>query len=553
MRTVYKVQELLHVFLNGKAMIGQRAGKYITTKNGVMCKQSRPIAAFVKNATSDKGLPVVVHMSNDVWTPYVIENAAPPSIYPVRLHLQHWDTASDIVGLCDDYLRSLEGLLARTAASARDDNGDAYIGDTYKQQLRALNTLLSLTWHDPMAQQRARTKLEEHRREWFVSPEGVIDTRVARAIAQRKHISSDGAKGFSVLSRIAAEWKDKNDKQRVALSLSLQYEFEDALAKAARYGFREIDKSLRTMCEEFGSYVARGEKRRARWKAYAALRRVENFEHTGLSDADLALLPRGAAERHRIATDLRLRLDRRANIKRRLQNAIDTVARARNDAARFPAIIKRVATMSADELNDVEYPTRRYEAHSAMDTVGSIMKNRPFDDGLLDTLLALDDELRNAIGARRAALREQSDAERKAERRAWVIENMRLKPRAALKVIRDEGFDELRVGCEAQCEVVTDFQEWCNGGAKPILGDWLRRVGNRAVTSRNAEVPLRAAKAALAYVDAQPDGPFSADFGIGAFTLTGRNNEGVVIVGCHQFSPAAIEAFREQIADTCEV
>jgi len=113
----------------------------------------------------------------------------------------------------------------------------------------------------------------------------------------------------------------------------------------------------------------------------------------------------------------------------------------------------------------------------------------------------------------------------------------------------------LEAEASAAAGAIDEMAEWRNGGAAPRTGGDHMRLsadGRRVVTSRGAEVATSAVRRALAWLDAQPDGPVSCRFEIGHYVLTGRDADGCVTVGCHRFGRDAVQYIRDAIASRAD-
>ena len=241
-KTVFKVAELAHVFMNGAAPDGARAGEYAgVVAGGLMLANDRnahssalppaplPAAAFTPGATAPDGRRVVIiapaGCPDARYTVTELEKAAPatdvlaltlpawPDSAPEAWQgapehvrnasaLRNWETgnaartgAAMVAGvdvLARVYVDSIAPAARRSILSATDTAGESSAAATVERYAKAAASLLALAWFDPAKRENVRAAFLAECSRWHVSPEtGAADLSILRAVAQRDAIEAN--------------------------------------------------------------------------------------------------------------------------------------------------------------------------------------------------------------------------------------------------------------------------------------------------------------------------------------------------------------------------
>lgn len=576
-KTVYSVSELPHVFFNRIALNGQRAGEHASTKDGALLAARHSIAAaFLIDATGPDGkYAAVITTNQDRWQTSELRAAVPKqTVHAVEHEFSPRDTDGSIFRsaerTCAALLLQMERALTRSINNAGDVAGESLRALAVDRMHRTYSALLGLTWHDRAAQEQARAALAKHDAHWLYGRDGYNQNAV-RAIAQRMAIAKDADTAMQYVVKWHAAWNAVGAAQDEILDECA----DNLLPKINAIARYRRDESNEWMFTWYAFVQARME-RIWRFKHYhEATKTLVRYESGNAPYCSFSFndLPKSLKVRYDATAALRANAARRASAKDAVRDAyalrdefLATEVAVANLTTTFdPASEGHRNLISSWSRNWSWQAERAFEtSHKQLPEIGDTDRVKRLEDALTQLKLKADTYVRtNAV---RVAY------ERTINQLTELQPLIATKPRWVQSRIAAFGYNysysDITPEMEAQYKqlvtklcnacieaerTVSGFNEWINGGLKPsIHGDWFRIEGNRVHTSRNVQVSLRAVRAALAFVKAQPDGPFSCSFDIGGFTLTGRDSAGNIIVGCHKFSPDAVAAFEQQLAARTE-
>lgn len=510
--------------------------------------------------------------------------------------------------LCAAYTAAVDYRCSQAAHSATDAEGRDPV--QVPGFVAAVRALLALRWNDAGAREYARAALQSVLDAWQLAPGGEYDRKTVQAIAQRRFIEGAAARHLPYLreyfSERARALEGKTGRARIGTLLNLGEKYgrclPDAIAAVLRAGLPSAALAGLpvNMAGAFAAdqasvarardYLAAGRLAAAAWRDAIKGRAPSHAPNVAAHDPKT---PRGARESLKAAIEYAGRKRDRDAVRARIEDnarALAAVAdawphvRALHDQFTAGAAIDWRQAGVADAVRIGERLTlcsnapfhvkQAAEANAAWckgknaALVWSSILPAPADieraaDQLIDDMRAFEKRHENELRAdkARAAL-------------AGFVEKIENTPRQAARLIRGAWSDiatgwawrdfpeELRAALVAEYQAATDqatarvdqvpaAAEFLAGGDAPDSGDWLRINGRIARTTRGAEVPTRAIRAAFAFIDAQPAG--AADwsglgFEIGAFQLLRRDESGAVVVGCHRFSAESVDLIRAQLA-----
>lgn len=608
----YKVSELAHVFLNGAAPEGARAGEYASAGNGVLWhERALPAAAHISDAQAADGRPVVVIMPQGYpsrWCNTELLRAVPDTRHAVAL--QRWNpgragldngaTCCSAAALVEQYSAAIEYDALRSVHSAGDVEGVR--PDNLPHYAAAINELLALRWADAIAQERARVAWHALRARWQLSSAGAFDINVLRAIAQQQLIEKNARAALPTLQNYFSQRAGRSKTfERAALLRSGPLEkLQRAIADVLRAGLPAavLHGLPANMAGTLADDAETSQRINRLHEAPQLLARA--WQQAMHGNASLPDYYRELPERWRVRFD-----EARAHgNKRRLRNQDKQFLHSMNSSAavlnnEWPLLLAYCEQHAAgtfnfenaDACNDFKMIRNNLNAAVVDMSTGKLQRVREITHGHAELLRtpAIEwadnetraarkvpvDELSNAIAAHENArewagkianMREQLDAA------ACLIAST---PRAAYRALQDlqsnadgwgwrycpeqerrELLDRARVlmnQARLQQESISELAEWEAGGLPPrsAPGDWLLINGSRARTTRGAEVSTRAVRLAFAVLDAETETAVcfrERQLMIGAFQLTQRSADGTVHIGCHAFTAAAVEHARQQLA-----
>lgn len=531
---VYSVAELPHRYFNNACPDGARAGEHAIVKGGILFHtKSMPAAKIHTDITP---ATVLINNRNERWNTVSLSTAVPDTYAKVRLDAYYSTSVfGDLSKMVAWLLSQLQRLCEESATATEERQPSVSLIHTYRSDVL---TLLGLDWHDKVAHTRLTEQWHALREEWYLD-----ETRVEllRAVAMRKAAESKARAGVEWLANFAREFSEQTDKQMLARVASFDVSANDIVSKIAdvrRAGFDAlVPPNLPAMYRAIMRYERRAKVHRVhhKFKQWRSSRRAE-FSVTEL--------PTWMRDEYHAYTEAVGKETRRKYAKLEAQEVLNC----------------------ATELSS-EDPVKRSEAAHWLLYRGTRIPTAARLKMLRMTNEQLAKIYNEAIDAKNAQAKEREAAEMEARVVAQCaeidasVERYRNTPRAwganitppwsattEQKARIEECARIAREAIAARKLVVTPEQDFLNGGPAPGPGDWMRVVDGNVRTTRGVNVPLRAALKALRYADEHP-GEFTCSIGVDAFTMTGRDADGWITVGCHQFSPAAIELFRSIVQE----
>lgn len=514
------------------------------------------------------------------------------------------------------YLAAIEADCMASVASEIDPDGAAPLA--LPHYVAACNDLLVLSWTYPQQKRKARADLRAMLDRWNVSDTGAYDLAAVRAVATRERLAARTAETLPLVRAYftrRAECRTLADRLRL-VDDTCQSSLARAIAVVLRSGIPSADRKVipvnmlaataedRAKVEKVRAWRDAPELIRHAWQKITG-RRSHEYLYRGPSfdtenDARTRTLPPAWKARFVEVTEFARRRTERIERKKTIASAVETAAVARQ------AVDVLAPLLAAGESLNLELPGAVHDTLSAcrtvMNSVPEAMQQCQNASEFMHGRGALvrdweRDILAEGWGATRIAearalLDRVQDFERANRSRLAATEyraqiaahsvTAQTMPRVAvgrLELLAREVGSAYRYGTAARLSGtdalaivekareametaramyanVSETAEFLAGGAAPSGGgDWLRINGRRAVTTRNAEVPTKAVRLALAHLDGHAPGAVDCSaegFMIGPYQLMGRDENGTVIVGCHRFGPESVALIREQIAAQCE-
>jgi hypothetical protein len=498
-------------------------------------------------------------------------------------------------GISRVYIEALKKACSRAAHSALDAAGNPPVCSIHCVQ--AVRDMLALDWNDKGQREAIRAELESVIDYYQLGSDGAYDKKIVAAIAQRDYIAKDAAAALVEVRKAFDEIeKHKNDKtpagkkRYLAAMAGNNGRLSNSLAAIARAGLPAA--MLAGLPDNIAGFLIEGEKKYARASAILQapidLRNVWIGGHSRNSEA--ALLPARWKARYAEAQAHLRRQGIRAHSLEVIRCGLKAVENLREAAEKTADTLANIAAGTLGDFELVEADKALPTAHYVRDYWPAEIEQAANICNFKDKRLMVPVEIDTAELARRVdeihgLANEARNRSKWVDQKTVLVDNVEslrtrsiTRPRDAAAALaffmrdtvngyswrnapqwlKDEAetiTDALHVEIEKRADEISALQEFENGGQSPDTGDWLRINGREAVSTRGAVVPVRALRAAFAFIDNQPEGAFdcrAANFNIGAYQLRGRDDLGRVIVGCHTFSAAAVQYAREKMQQAAE-
>ena len=609
MKTVFKVSELHHAFFNGIALNGAKAGALAVVIGRTLSHNGQvPAASFLSDATATDGRQVAAifpqyHDNESRWTVRELQSAI-PAAQVAEFQVQAWPRhepqrgdvalAESVAIIVANQFDAIERDCMASISSVADCEGEKPL--RVPRYVATIRDALALVWTDTIARHEASRKLATIRDKWQLSETGEFDLSIVRAIAQRAAVQVQASEALPKLRGYFTERASLSRLQDKIAFCERQNRntLQRAIASVMRAGVPDGERfppnMLAAIHADFAA-VARVDRIRQApravrhgWNAYAHARNLwQVADQAKRSAADENMPARFRSEFAAIAkfnTALSHRAGHKADISRLL------TAIVASESARQVVQNTDVESVADADVNAVIIDCGRMRAamNETMNSANNVAVFAPKHPRLQSEPVAWlhDESARESLATKAKDIADSLRDRAKRAARASTVANFRAElsaimetaattPRMArgqtqsmryrltgwnaadnfgdalqeLATLTDESIATIRT-IE---ETVTPLQEWRNGGDAPGNGDWLRVNGSRATTNRGVTVSTRAIVAALAWLDSQASQVVSnAGQKIDGYTLTSRNADGTVRVGCHTFYADSVADIRAQVA-----
>lgn len=591
-KSSFKVSELHHAFFNHIANNGATAGVNARVIGSTLFHEPQvPAASFIAGLRVESLVIFPAHNANESrWTVIDLRAAIPRKDMPVVI-LQQWPQLRDwnpeafnVSELCKRYMASIESDARRSIHSVNDTEG--VTPTKIPAYAAALNDLIALAWIDGNARQATMRAWRKLRDNWNIAEDGKSDISTMRAIAQREAIEAEAIRPRETLNNyFNARNAVVTIPQRLALVESFtRSDLNDSICRIMRAGLSPAERRLYTVnpsaliAADFDS-VKRAADIRAFPRFMAGLwREIVHNQRVYARGTSARAWPQRMHDAANSAFDYAGKRQERERVKAALAESIVALKSGQIAAQELDALKDTDAFDS--RLATLRTYRAAYRGHgsdcvqTAARWIGENFPKHPALREYAATIAHGNDaqiqRVEDALNNMAAQIREREAAARVAAMIEIISDCARMMlsglPRSALqKLSRDtyplqsysaasqygdslqdlkERAEQCNALCRAKALRVPAEVEWMNGGTvAPDNGDWMRVIGERGKTTRGVEVSMKGVRIALAWLAKQPPGKAvaPAGFEISGYSFTGRDADGTVRVGCHAFTPAAVE------------
>jgi hypothetical protein len=571
----------------------------------------KPAAAFLSDAVANDGRPAAVILpgyDDRRWDNNELLRAVPAAVHAIKF--DSWPAVpSRYLASQNDcniltsagtpaarYLSAEQSARCFTAAirkdcakaahSARDAAGEKPVN--VPDYVRAINALLDLNWNDKAARENVRSEFAAALDYYQIAADGDYQLPVIQAIAQRDYIARDAVAALEKVKRYFTENKTletartpaEKRKAAAAAAGASGNPLDSALADLARAALPAA--MLAGLPANIAGSMANERARAARLHAIVqgpqVIAAYWSGAQYGRDNDHFHLLPDRMKARIKQARDYHENKRRRSYALAAIHDGKRAIELVTAGAAEYQALRESLPTLTPAAA--IERWTAALAPHQFKVLEREIEKAALVTGGHDAALVwpleqspqywnEYGDSLNADINAIKKANGDKIKADKIRGEIAAALAMADTTPRAAMSFFNNAWYDagamanvELRAALLAEvraagdalnaaAENVPELVEYENGGKQPSgRGNWLLIKGREAVTNAGARVPARALRAAFDYLDQQPAGAFDcrgSGFKIGSFELCGRDSDGWVVVGCHRFSPEAVNHARCQM------
>lgn len=595
-KTIFKVAELPHAFINGIAVNGATAGVSASVDNNALWHcGGKPAAAFIQNLRA----PCLAifpqwHDNGARWSPTAIRAATPSTFNNVVIERWPSDYSAWESFTVDNLFRVFMHAVS-IDCRATIHNVDDTMGDKAGKlpaYCATINALLALPWADGKARLAATRAWRKLRDYWSIANNGAFELSTVRAIAQHDAIAAQAKTASGPLNAyFRLRTSVHTMRQRLDLTKRTTLStLTDAITKVMRAGMTAPQRALYTdnpfalITSDYSSV-----KRIADWQMFPGF--IAYAWHEAIRGETPARINMESSNRDwpkryktQAAEVLKYAARRaeRERTKREIRAAEDGLRNGRDCMHMLDAL--NDSTPFAERWNVIDAYIKRFDLNfryyqNAPARIADWLREkypkhpllREYADVLAESRIESVTAQRDALLAEKQT-RERLDriAEFETEVNRCVALAESGKPRAALALLRahkyqltvfdasrryGEHLARLRAQIETVdtrigqlIETISPLQEWNNGGTTaPGPGDWLRVVGDKCRTTRSVTVTTRAVRVAMAWLAKQAPGACVAGFDIDGYRFAGRSADGSVTVGCHHFSSEAVANIMEQL------